>query len=90
MTKEQEIFKNMKKRGRIYKAYGKFGISYINLWKSIIEAGYDKEQTEQIIRNMIKKGLIRYSKDCWGRTPDDKKGGGCHYKGKYIIEKWIN
>lgn len=83
MSKEQEIYKNMKRKGRLYKAYGKYGIRYPALYCSIKEAGFNEEQIHQIILNMIAKGYIRKSKDVNGRTWE---GDG----GNYIIEKWIN
>lgn len=82
MTKAQEIYQNMKKRGRIYKAYGKWGISYASLYVSIKEAGYTADETIwTIIENMKAKGYIRESKDTWGRERRHQK---------YIITKWEN
>ena len=78
MTKEQEIYRNMKKKGRIYKAYGKWGIGYASLYVSIKEAGYEDDAVNQIIQGMKNKEYIRESKS---RT---NKGL------KYIIEKWVN
>lgn len=83
MTKEQEIYKNMRKRGRIFKAYGKYGIGYANLYCSIKEAGYTEEATIwKIIDGMERRGYIRQ-----GRKSNGKTVGHC---GNYIIEKWIN
>lgn len=83
MTKEQEIYKNMKKRGRIYKSHGKWGIGYAPLYCSIKEAGFkDDKEIWQIIKGMEKKGYIRQSKDANGRTYG--------HLGNYIIEKWVN
>lgn len=79
MTKEQLIFKNMKKHGRIYKSHGKFGIGYSALYVSIKEAGYENEATiKKIIDAMINGGYLRYSRA--------KANKGL----KFIIEKWVN
>lgn len=85
MTKEQEIFQNMKKRGRIHKAYGKWVIKYPALYVSIKEAGYaEDEQIWGIIDNMIKAGYIRRSLDINGKPCILKHGGN------YIITRWAN
>lgn len=79
MTKAQEIYRNMKKRGRIYKAYGKWGINFSSLYVSIKEAGYTEDDIiRKIIHNMEDKGYIR--------TSHSKVNQGL----KYIIEKWEN
>ena len=83
MSKEQEIYKNMKKRGRLYKFKGKFIINYPALYCAIKEAGYNEEQITLIIKRMIEKGYIRKSKDVWGRTSE-----GLGFS--FIIEKWVN
>lgn len=83
MTKEQEIYKNMKKRGRLYKFKGKYGIRYSALYCAIKEAGYTDEQINTIIQRMIDKGYLRKSKDAWGR---ECEGLGFNF----IIEKWEN
>ena len=86
MTKEQEIYKNMKKRG-IYKAYGKYGITYPNLYCAIKDAGYDNHKTiDTIINNMENKGYIRRSYD-GTRNCDPHKA---FTTGRYIILKWEN
>ena len=79
MTVEQKIYNDMKQYHRIYKAYGKYGITYAGLYNAIKDAGYDDYDTiEKIINNMINKGYIRLSKN---------RGN----KGlKYIITKWVN
>lgn len=83
MTKEQEIYKNMKKKGRIFKKYGKYGIGYAHLYCSIKEAGFPEDETIwKIIKGMENKGYIRQSRDVNGRTHG-------HF-GTYIIEKWVN
>ena len=83
MTKEQEIYKNMKKRGRIYKSHGKYGIRYAALYCSIKEAGFMTDEIIwKIIDRMENKGYIRQSRDINGRT--------CGHLGNYIIEKWVN
>ena len=80
MTKEQEIYKNMKKRGRIYKKRnGKYGIDYPSLFVAIKEAGYDDdEMIEKIIKNMIDKGYLSKSHDGYNKGL------------RYVIEKWVN
>jgi hypothetical protein len=79
MSKEQEIYKNMKKKGRIYKAYGKWGIDYASLYCSIKEAGYDSDAVIwRIINGMMNKGYIRLSKNRVNRGL------------KYVVEKWVN
>jgi hypothetical protein len=83
MSKEQEIYKNMKRKGRLYKAYGKYGIRYPALYCSIKEAGYNEEQIHQIILNMIAKGYIRKVKNVNGRVLEGLASN-------YIIEKWVN
>jgi hypothetical protein len=83
MTKEQEIYRNMKKRGRIFRAHGKYGIGYAHLYCSIKEAGYPDDATIwQIIDGMERRGYIRQSV-----KPNGKTAGHC---GNYVIEKWIN
>lgn len=83
MTKEQEIYRNMKRRGRIYKAYGKWGIKYEGLYKAIEEAGYtDYKTIWKIIHRMEDKGYIRGSKDVCGRNYE--------LNSRYIILKWVN
>ena len=83
MTKEQEIYRNMKKRGRIFKKHGKYGIGYAPLYCSIKEAGFHEDEIIwEIIKRMESKGYIRQSRDVNGRI----KG----HLGNYIIEKWVN
>ena len=81
MTKEQEIYKNMRKRGRIYKFNGKYGINTAQLFGAIQEAGYaDRNTVYQIIDKMEEKGYIRKS-----LMPNGKPK-----MGRYIIQKWVN
>ena len=88
MTKEQQIFQNMKRRGRIYKAHGKWCISYAKLVNAIIEAGYDRDTADRIIENMLAKNYIRQCKNVNGRTATDQ--GMSHRLGNYVILKWVN
>jgi predicted transcriptional regulator len=81
MTKEQEIYKNMKMNHRIWKSHGKYGINFENLYCAIRDAGYDDYNTIcTIIDRMVDKGYIRMSRSI-GRAKNT---------GKYIIEKWVN
>lgn len=83
MSKEQEIFKNMRKRGRLYKSHGKWTIGYAHLYCAIKEVGYRDDKTiHKIIEGMEDKGYIRQSKDVNGRT--------WGHMGHYIITKWVN
>lgn len=86
MSKEQEIYRNMKKRGRIYKTHGKWKINYPSLLCSIEEAGYTQDESNMIIEKMLRKGYIRQVRDAYGRT-DSSKGMSHHLSG-YIIERW--
>lgn len=84
MTQEQLIYKNMKRKGNIWKSHGKFGISYSALYCAIKDAGYeDRETVQRIIKRMVNKGYIRHSKDVYGRSD-------WAWNGNYIIEKWVN
>lgn len=81
MTKEQEIYKNMKMNHHIWKSHGKYGINFESLYCAIKDAGYDDDKTiRTIIHRMVDKGYIRMSKSI----------GKNQYTGKYIIEKWVN
>lgn len=89
MTKEKQIYQNMKHNHRIFKSHGKYGIKYSGLYMAIKEAGYnDRDVINKIIDNMISSGYIRPSKDVWGRTCTDQ--GLSHHLGNYIILKWEN
>lgn len=88
MSKEQEIYRNMKKRGRIYKTHGKWKINYPSLLCSIEEAGYTQDESNMIIEAMLRKGYIRQVRDAYGRTDADK--GMSHHLSGYIIERWEN
>lgn len=82
MTKEQEIYKNMRRRGNIKKCYGQWCISYAALYCAIKDAGYKDDHTIwAIMENMLAAGWIRKSKDSWGR---ESEGLG-H---RFIIVKW--
>lgn len=78
MTKEQEIYKNMKRN--LYKSHGKWTIGIAKLYKAIWDAGYNKAQSEIIIKGMETKGYIRRTKNVNGKPT-------C---GHYVIEKWVN
>jgi hypothetical protein len=81
MTKEQEIYKHMRHRGRIFKSHGKWGIRYSALYCAIKDAGYSDDNTiHAIIDNMVNKGYIRKTYN----TKDFK------YMGNFIILKWVN
>lgn len=81
MTKEQMIYKNMKRKGNLYKSHGKYGITFSSLYCAIKDAGYDDDKTiRTIIDRMEDKGYIRKSRDISGKTTT----------GKYVIEKWVN
>lgn len=81
MTKEQMIYKNMRRRGNLYKSHGRYGIAFSSLYCAIKDAGYDDDATiRTIIRKMEDKGYIRKSRDVSGKTTT----------GRYIIEKWVN
>ena len=81
MTKEQMIYKNMRRKGNLYKSHGKYGITFLNLYCAIKDAGYDDYKTiRTIIDRMENKGYIRKSRDISGKTTT----------GKYIIVKWVN
>lgn len=87
--KRKEIYTNMKKRGRIFRAHSKWGISYAHLYVSIQEAGYmDYDTIRKIMDGMINEGYIRPAKDVWGRTCGRNGNASC--SGNYIIEKWVN
>ena len=87
MTKEQEIYKNMKRKGYIYKSHGKWGISYSKLYHAIADAGYNDYKTiNTIIDRMERKGYIRRSYD-GTPTCDPHKA---FTTGRYIILKWVN
>lgn len=89
MTKEQEIYKNMRKKGRIMKSHNKWVIRASKLMLAISEAGYEDIVTQkQIIQGMIDKGYLRESKDVWGRTARDQ--GLTFLMGNFIIEKWVD
>ena len=75
MTKEQEIYKNMK--SRIFKAYGKFCIKKSFLLLSIKEAKYNDETALEILKRMETKGYIRLSNSRYNKGLT------------YIIERWI-
>ena len=78
MTKEQQIYKNMKSRG-IVKAHGKWIISYNRLYCAIVDAGYkDYDTIRKIIDGMVANGYIR------------KPHSGNYISGNYVIEKWVN
>jgi len=58
MTKEQEIYKAMKRRG-VFKRYGKWLITYSKMFCAVRDCGYSVEQTNKIIEGMIAQGYIR-------------------------------
>ena len=74
---EKEIYRNMKKRGRIWKSHGKWVIRYSALFCAIKETIYfnDYDTINKIIHNMIKRNYIRMSRNG---------------SGNYIILKWVN
>ena len=81
MTKEQEIYRNMKASRKIYKAYGKYGIRFSALYCAIKEAGYNNDTIiRKIIQKMENNGYIRKSKGINGQENF----------AKYIILKWVN
>lgn len=81
MTKEQEIYQNMRHRVRKYR--GKWCIGYAGLYCAIKEAGFTEDETIwKIMDNMVAKGYLRYSKDRNRRTHG-------HFS-NYIILKWAN
>ena len=88
MTKEQQIYKNMKRPGHIKKAYGKWCISYSKLIKAIIDTGYSRDTADKIIENMLARGYIRESRNINGKTATEQ--GLKHSLSGYIITKWIN
>ena len=78
LTKEQQIFKNIKSRG-VIKSHGKWVIDYKKLYCAIVDAGYkDYDTVRKIIDNMVAKGYIR------------KSHTGNRISSNYIIEKWVN
>lgn len=85
MTKEQEIFKNMKEIGRrrhtLRKSHGKWWVSSPTLASAIEEAGFTEKQAWTIIDRMEAKGYIHQRRDINGHKVF---GGG------YIIDKWVN
>ena len=85
MTKEQEIYKNMreiaKRRHTLKKSHGKWWVSYPTLLNAIEEAGYNENQSNTIIDRMIAKGYIHICRDINGH---EFIGRGL------IIDKWIN
>ena len=79
MTKEQQIYKNMKLSHRIYKSrYSKyFIIPYSALYCAISDAGYREYATiHTVINNMVKGGYIAQCKN----------GVSLAYR----ILKWVN
>lgn len=74
---EKEIYRNMKKRGRIRKSHGKWVISYPALYCAIKETVYfsDYDTIIKIIDNMINGKYIRISRS---------------WRDNYIILKWVN
>ena len=60
MTKEQEIYKNMKASHGIVKSHGKWVIRYSALYVAIKNAGYSDEQIRKIIHLMLDEGYIHW------------------------------
>ena len=87
--KRREIYSNMKKKGRIFRAHNRWGISYAHLYVAIQESGYSEYGViSNIIGGMIDEGYIRPARNVWGKTLG--KDGKSSYSGNYIIEKWIS
>lgn len=82
MTKEKQIFDNMRHQHGIRKFHGKWVIRYSSLYCAIKEAGYTSDEAiRQIINGMVKQGYIRKSRNVNGKE---------QAFGNYIIEKWVN
>jgi len=85
MTKEQEIFKNMKEIGRrrhtLKKSHGRWWVSHPTLVDAIEQSGFKEAQAIVIISRMEAKGYVHTRKDVNGRAV---MGGG------YVIDKWEN
>ena len=93
MTKEQEIYKNMKEIGRrahtLKKCHGRWWVSYTTLVDAIRAAGYAEEQISPIISRMEEKGYIhtmRPVKHIPGKTATGERA---RYAG-FIIDRWAN
>lgn len=82
MTKEQEIYKNMKASHGIVKSHGKWVIRYPALYMAIKKAGYSDEQIRKIIDRMCDKGYIHRIK--WADGKERGAGAGL------VIDKWVN
>lgn len=83
MSKEQEIFQNMRHQHGIRKCNGKWVIRYSSLYCAIKEAGYkDDETIWKIMEGMERNGYIRQSRNVNGKTYG--------HLGNYIITKWVN
>lgn len=81
MTKEKQIFDNMRHQHGICKSHGKWVIRYSALYCAIKEAGYTSDEVIwKIIDGMIKQGYLRKARNVNGKTTT----------GNYIIEKWVN
>ena len=85
MTKEQEIYRNMKaiakRRHTMGKSHGRWWVSYPTLHDAIKDAGFADDKTiAAIIDRMEEKGYIHAA-----RTANGHKNPGT-----YIIDKWAN